>query len=79
MRPMRLVAKPAANPHRSARPVLRLVKPIKSQVPVILPQARGKAIVNLLQIEPGEKVSAILPIQEFEAGKYIIMATQNAL
>ena len=42
-------------------------------------QARGKAIVNLLQIEKGEQVSAILPVQEFEAGKYIIMATQNGV
>jgi DNA gyrase subunit A len=40
-------------------------------------QAKGKAIVNLLQIESNEKVSAILPVREFEAGKYVVMATKN--
>ena len=42
-------------------------------------QAKGKAIVNLLQIEKDEKISAILPVQEFEAGKYIVMATQKGV
>lgn len=40
-------------------------------------QAKGKAIVNLLQIETSEKVSAILPVKEFEAGKYVVMSTKN--
>jgi len=40
-------------------------------------QARGKAIINLIQVEPGEKVSAILPVEKFEAGKFIVMATKN--
>ncbi len=42
-------------------------------------QARGKAIVNLLQVEQGENVSTILPVQQFEAGKYIVMATKNGV
>ncbi|GAK49716.1 DNA gyrase, A subunit [Candidatus Moduliflexus flocculans] len=40
-------------------------------------QARGKPIINLIQVEAEEKVSAILPVQNFEPGKYIVMATQN--
>ncbi len=38
---------------------------------------RGKAIVNLLQLAPGEQVMTILPVKEFVEGKYIITATQN--
>jgi len=40
-------------------------------------QARGKPIINLIQVDAEEKVSAILPVQNFEPGKYIVMATQN--
>ena len=44
-----------------------------------LPQAsrgaRGKPIVNLLPLQEGERISALLPIKEFEAGKFIFMAT----
>jgi DNA gyrase subunit A len=44
-----------------------------------LPQAghgaRGKPIVNLLPLEDNERINAILPIREFEEGKYIFMAT----
>jgi DNA gyrase subunit A len=39
--------------------------------------SRGKAIVNLLQVEPGEKVMTILPVKEFEEGKFIVTATQQ--
>ena len=39
--------------------------------------SRGKAIVNLLNLAPGEKVMTILPVKEFVEGKYIITATQN--
>jgi len=46
-----------------------------------LPQAgrnaRGKPIVNLLPLEEGERISAILPIREYEEGKYILFATAN--
>jgi DNA gyrase subunit A len=44
-----------------------------------LPQAsrgsRGKPIVNLLPLQEGERISAMLPIKEFEEGKYVFMAT----
>src|SRR3984885_6937049 len=44
-----------------------------------LPQAsrgsRGKPIVNLLPLQPGERISAMLSIKEFEEGKFVFMAT----
>ena len=39
--------------------------------------ARGKAIVNLLNVEAGEKVMTILPVKAFVEGKFIITATRN--
>ncbi len=39
--------------------------------------ARGRAIVNMLNLEKEEKVSAILPVRHFEEGKYVVMATKN--
>jgi DNA gyrase subunit A len=48
-----------------------------------LPQAsraaRGKPIVNLLNLEAGEKVSAFLSVKEFHEGRYIVFATKNGL
>ena len=41
--------------------------------------ARGTAIVNLLSLDAGEKVSAIIPIQNFAEGKYLLFATKNGL
>lgn len=41
--------------------------------------ARGTAIVNLLQLNPGEKISAMIPIQEFEEGKHLFMITKKGI
>ena len=41
--------------------------------------AKGTAIVNLLSIDNGEKVSAVIPISNFAEGKYLLMATKNGL
>ena len=41
--------------------------------------ARGTAIVNLLQLMPGERITAVIPMRKFEAGKYLVMATKNGL
>ena len=41
--------------------------------------ARGTAIVNLLNLDSGEKISAVIPIQNFAEGKYLLMATKNGL
>ena len=39
--------------------------------------ARGKAIVNLLQITADEKITAVIPLKEYEDDKYLFMATKN--
>ena len=39
--------------------------------------ARGTAVINLIQLQPGEKVTAMLPIREYSADKYLIMATKH--
>ena len=41
--------------------------------------ARGTAIVNLLSLDAGEKVSAIIPIQNFAEGKYLLFATKDGI
>ena len=41
--------------------------------------ARGTAIINLLQLMPEEKITAMIPIKEYEEGKYLFMATEKGL
>jgi DNA gyrase subunit A len=41
--------------------------------------ARGKAIVNLLNLASGEKITTILPVKEFVEDKFIMMATRNGV
>ena len=41
--------------------------------------AKGTAIVNLLSLDSGEKITAIIPISNFDEGKYLLMATRNGL
>jgi DNA gyrase subunit A len=41
--------------------------------------SRGKAIVNLIQVEAGEKVNSILPVKEFREGQYIVTVTANGI
>ncbi|UAA40394.1 DNA topoisomerase (ATP-hydrolyzing) subunit A [Paraneptunicella aestuarii] len=47
------------------------------QLPLASRGARGRPIVNILPLEENERITAILPIQEFEEGKYVLMATAN--
>ena len=47
------------------------------QLPLASRTARGKPIVNLLPLEEGERINAILPVREYEADKYVFMATAN--
>ena len=49
------------------------------EVPEAGRTARGTAIVNLLSLDPGEKISAVIPIQNFADGKYLLMATKDGL
>ena len=41
--------------------------------------ARGTAIINLLQLAPGEKITAVIPLNKFEEGKYLMMVTKKGL
>jgi DNA gyrase subunit A len=41
--------------------------------------ARGKPIVNLLPLEEGERINAVLPTREFEEGKYVFMVTASGI
>ena len=42
-------------------------------------QARGTAIVNLIPLRPGEKISAVLQVQEFSPDRYLVMATREGM
>lgn len=41
--------------------------------------ARGTAIINLLQLQPDEKITAIIPMREYNEDKYLFMATRNGM
>jgi len=45
------------------------------QLPLASRNARGRPIINILPLETGERITAILPIKAFEEGKYVLMAT----
>ena len=49
------------------------------EVPQAGRMTRGKAIVNLLNLEGNEKITAILPVRAFEEGKYVLMATKQGV
>ena len=41
--------------------------------------ARGTAIINLLELQPGEKITALIPIKEFDDDRYLTMATKKGI
>ncbi len=47
------------------------------QLPLASRTARGKPIVNLLPLEPNERITAILPVKEYAADKFVFMATSD--
>ncbi|NSW86296.1 MAG: DNA gyrase subunit A [Syntrophobacteraceae bacterium] len=49
------------------------------EIPEVGPSALGKAIVNLLPLQQGEKIQTILPVKEFTEGHYAVMATRNGV
>lgn len=49
------------------------------EIPEASRTARGTAIINLLQLTPGEKISAVIPIAEYQEGYYLFMATKKGL
>lgn len=49
------------------------------EIPEASRTARGTAIINLLQLQPGEKISAVIPIKEYNEKDYLFMATKNGI
>lgn len=49
------------------------------EIPEASRTARGTAIINLLQLMPDEKITAIIPIKEYVQGEYLFMATKKGL
>ena len=49
------------------------------EIPEASRTSRGTAIVNLLQLMPEEKITAMIPIKEYEEGQYLFMATKEGL
>ncbi len=49
------------------------------QIPEAGRQARGTAIINLLDLEENERVTTVIPIREFDDNRYLVMATKNGL
>ncbi len=49
------------------------------EIPEAGRQARGTAIVNLLDLQEGERVTTVIPIREFDNERYLIMVTKNGL
>jgi DNA gyrase subunit A len=41
--------------------------------------SKGKALVNLLQLEDGESISAMVPVEDFASARYIVMTTRRGL
>lgn len=49
------------------------------EIPESSRTARGTAIINLLQLSPDEKITAMIPIREYKEGRYLFMATKNGI
>ncbi len=49
------------------------------QLPEAGRQAKGSAVINLLPIEKDEKITAVIPIREFEEDKYLVMCTKKGI
>jgi DNA gyrase subunit A len=47
------------------------------EIPDVGPDGRGKAIANLVQLEAGEKIAAMLPVREFDDTHFVVMGTRN--
>lgn len=49
------------------------------EIPEASRTARGTAIINLMQLVPGEKITAVIPIREYQEGNYLFMATKKGI
>jgi DNA gyrase subunit A len=49
------------------------------EIPDVGTNARGKAVVNLVQLQPGEKIAAVSAVKEFTPGRYVLLATRKGI
>jgi DNA gyrase subunit A len=49
------------------------------EIPEVGPQGRGKAVVNLVQLHPQEKIAAFAAVKEFVSGRYVLLATRKGI
>ncbi len=47
------------------------------EIPEASRTSRGTAIINLIQLQPGEKITALIPVEEYKDDHYLLMATKN--
>jgi len=49
------------------------------EIPDVGPQGKGKAVVNLVQLQPAEKIAAFCAVKEFAEGRFVLLATRNGI
>ena len=49
------------------------------EVPDVGPQGKGKAIVNLVSLQPGEKIAAVCAVRDFSSGGFVLLATRRGI
>jgi len=49
------------------------------EIPEVGPQGRGKAVVNLVSLQPKEKIAAFAAVKEFVSGRYVLLATRKGI
>jgi DNA gyrase subunit A len=49
------------------------------EIPDALPSARGKAVVNLINIPSSRKLAGVIPVREFSEGRYVVMVTRKGI
>jgi DNA gyrase subunit A len=49
------------------------------EIPDAIPSARGKAVVNLINIPSSRKLAGVIPVREFSEGRYVVMVTKNGV
>jgi DNA gyrase subunit A len=49
------------------------------EIPDVGPQGKGKAVVNLVRLQPGEKIAAFAAVRDFAAGGHVLLATRKGI
>jgi DNA gyrase subunit A len=49
------------------------------EIPEVGPQGRGKAVVNLVNLNPQEKIAAFVSVKSFDPGRYVLLATRKGI